>query len=96
MSDQQQNDGGAFWYATDRDTGERKFTKAGKPYMTGKITLNGVTVNANLFFTKPEDKKNPKGPDISISINKPRDGQAAPAPRQAPREEEIDIDSIPF
>ena len=88
---QEQQDGGAFWYATDRNTGERKFTKNNKPYMTGKITLNGQTVNATLFFTKQEDKKNPKAPDISISINQTKDEA-----RPAAREQEIDSSNIPF
>lgn len=90
----EQKDGGAFWWATDRDTGEPKRTKNGDKYMTGNITINGVKMGATLFYRKPENKKNPKEPDISISLNSQQQA-AAPAP-QRPPEQEVRVEDIPF
>ena len=99
----EQKDGGAFWWATDKTTGEFKKTKKGDRYMTGKLTINGQTVNACLFYNK--DKTNEKGPDINISINEKQAGttpeqeafnKAAAANGGYPGEEPIKVEDIPF
>lgn len=103
MADQQ--DGGAFWWATDRNTGEEKRTKNGDKYMTGKITIGGVSHGATLFYRKPDQKRNPKEPDISISINTQPGAQASSVaqgvadrayPPAPPAEEPVRVEDIPF
>lgn len=81
-------DGGAFWYATDRETGERRVTKNGDKFWTGNITINGEKHNATMFFNK--EKKNEKGPDFSIVFQEERP-QA-----QETRSQEITTEDIPF
>ena len=99
----EQKDGGAFWLARDKNTGELKKTAKGQTYMTGKFTLNGQTVNCCLFFNK--DKTNEKGPDINITVNEKREGttpeqeafnKAAAANGGYPGEEPIKVEDIPF
>ena len=87
-----QKDGGAFWWATDKATGAEKRTKNGDKYMTGSITINGQKMSATLFYNKTKQKDS--WPDISITLNQQQE-KAAPA-RQAPQEEEIRVEDIPF
>lgn len=104
---QEQKDGGAFWWATDRETGAEKRTSKGDRYMSGAITINGVRHNAKLFFTPAARKKNPRQPDINILFGDGGHGGGAamdgvrermaniPAPQAAPATEPP-VDSIPW
>ena len=91
MSNYEQKDGASFWLATDRETGEPKLTRKGDKYWTGKVTLNGVTVNAAMFYIKQKDKRNPKGPDFTILTN-----EQNPVAPKAGTEREVPVDEIPF
>lgn len=90
-------DGASFWWATDRETGAEKRTKNGDRYMTGSITVNGVKMNATLFYSK--QKQNPRQPDITILFSQQNGNQqrTQPAKRQEEdRKQEICVEDIPF
>lgn len=91
---EQRKDGGAFWWATDKNTGAEKRTKNGDKYMTGKVTINGQEFPATLFYNK--NKQNPRSPDIQIVFSDRQQQQGAAPARQAPPEEEIKVEDIPF
>jgi len=86
---------GALWYATDRDSGEKRRDKDGNPYFKGTIKVNGEVCKVVAFVNK--EKQNPRSPDIKIMVSKPMGGSSpATQPAAVTAADDFEDDSIPF
>jgi hypothetical protein len=58
----------ALWKNNNED-GTPKLSKDGQVYWSGNATVGGKQFKAVMFFTKAENKKNPKQPDFKILLS---------------------------